>query len=82
MPISDEKEKSDSLLTAVEVLATCSNGTCPTIYASNRGTVLVQGYTVSADAAVGVGVTPPVGEQVVEIPAELLAQAFAAMKGQ
>jgi hypothetical protein len=46
---------------------TCFDGTCPTIYKTDRGTFVVQGYTV-ADAAV----TPPEGEALVEIPAELL----------
>jgi hypothetical protein len=45
----------------------CRDGTCPTIYATDRGTVVVQGYTVT-DA----DVTVPEGEALVEIPAELL----------
>lgn len=45
----------------------CRDGTCPTIYATDRGTVVVQGYIVTdADATV------PEGEALVEIPAELL----------
>jgi len=46
---------------------TCYNGTCPTIYRSDRGTFVVQGYAV-ADA----DVTPPEGEVLVEVPAALL----------
>jgi hypothetical protein len=45
----------------------CRDGTCPTIYATDRGTIVVQGYTVT-DA----DVTVPDGEALVEIPAELL----------
>jgi len=59
---------------AVRVLATCSGGTCPTVYESDRGTLLVQGYTVSAAD----GVQLPAGEQLVEIPRDLLARAFEA----
>jgi hypothetical protein len=47
----------------------CRDGTCPTIYRSDRGTIVVQGYVVTdADVAV------PEGEALVEIPAELLEQ--------
>lgn len=47
----------------------CFDGTCPTIYLSDRGTIVVQGYVVTeAD------VTVPEGEALVEIPAELLNQ--------
>ena len=45
----------------------CRDGTCPTIYTTDRGTVVVQGYSVT-DA----DVTVPEGEALVEIPAELL----------
>ena len=47
----------------------CVDGTCPTIYRSDRGTIVVQGYAVT-DA----GMDVPEGEALVEIPAELLAQ--------
>jgi len=34
----------------------CRDGTCPTIYATDRGTVVVQGYTVTdADVTVPEG---------------------------
>jgi hypothetical protein len=49
------------------VRGACRDGTCPTIYATDRGTVVVQGYVVT-DA----DVTVPEGEALVEIPAELL----------
>jgi hypothetical protein len=49
------------------VRGACRDGTCPTIYTTDRGTVVVQGYTVT-DADVSV----PEGEALVEIPAELL----------
>jgi hypothetical protein len=50
----------------------CFDGTCPTIYATDRGTVVVQGQQVS-DRDVPLGP----GEVLVEIPAELLKQANA-----
>ncbi|BCJ55622.1 hypothetical protein Asp14428_70970 [Actinoplanes sp. NBRC 14428] len=50
----------------------CGSNTCPTIYRSDRGTVVVQGYSVSAARA---GVEVPDGELLVEIPPELLAEA-------
>ena len=54
------------------MVATCSGGACPTVYMSDRGTVVVQGYEIaSADAELGV----PAGERLVEIPADLLREA-------
>ncbi len=48
---------------------TCYDGTCPTLYRSDRGTIVVQGWQVTeAD------VTVPEGEALVEIPPELLKQ--------
>ncbi|MEV4623536.1 hypothetical protein AB0J74_33115 [Asanoa sp. NPDC049573] len=52
------------------IAALCSTGSCPTIYRSDRGTVVVQGYAVTAERA---GMVLPEGELLVEIPAELLA---------
>ncbi|SNT64163.1 hypothetical protein SAMN05421812_116125 [Asanoa hainanensis] len=54
------------------IAAQCASGTCPTVYDSGRGTIVVQGYLVSGDHA---GVTLPDGEQLVEIPVELLVNA-------
>jgi hypothetical protein len=45
----------------------CGNGTCPTVYQTNRGTFIVQGYVVPGQT----GVQVPDGELLVEIPAEL-----------
>ena len=47
----------------------CQGGTCPTVYATDRGTLVVQGAVVT-DAE---GVNVPAGEALVEVPAELLA---------
>jgi hypothetical protein len=47
----------------------CFDGTCPTVYETDRGTIVVQGWNVKdADVA------PPEGEALVEIPRELLKQ--------
>ncbi|WP_245908379.1 hypothetical protein [Pseudosporangium ferrugineum] len=54
------------------IAASCNHGTCPTVYRSDRGTVVVQGYAVSAQAA---GVDLPAGELLVEIPVDLLQEA-------
>jgi hypothetical protein len=48
----------------------CFDGTCPTIYQTERGTVVVQGQQINDS-----GVTLGEGEVLVEIPAELLKQA-------
>lgn len=47
----------------------CEGGTCPTVYATDRGTYVVQGAIVVDPE----GVTVPDGETLVEVPAELLA---------
>ncbi|GAA2055311.1 hypothetical protein GCM10009800_50610 [Nocardiopsis rhodophaea] len=49
---------------------TCRNGTCPTIYATDRGTYVVQGYVVRQGELAG-QLNIPEGESAVEIPAEL-----------
>ena len=47
----------------------CSGGECPTVYKTNRGTLVVQGYAFEPGHA---GVSLPAGEQMVEIPVELI----------
>jgi hypothetical protein len=60
-------------LSPLRVLANlCSSGACPTVYQSDSGTLLVQGYAVSPDRT---GLDLPAGESMVEVPAELLAEA-------
>lgn len=54
----------------------CVNGSCPTVYTSDRGTVVVQGHVVRpSDAHVAV----PDGESLVEIPRALLIDAVAGL---
>lgn len=50
------------------IAGTCHDGACPTIYASETGSVVVQGYTVDHAE----GLTLAEGEHAVEIPADLL----------
>jgi hypothetical protein len=58
----------------LEIVTTyCGSNTCPTVYKSDQGTLVVQGYTVTAERA---GVDLPDGEMLVEIPAELLREAM------
>jgi hypothetical protein len=45
----------------------CRDDTCPTLYATDRGTFVVQGYVVN-----DTDVTLPEGEALVEVPPELL----------
>lgn len=54
----------------------CGNGSCPTIYRSNRGTLVAQGYRVSSIQA---GVCLHADESLVEIPVELLVTAARSM---
>jgi hypothetical protein len=54
---------------------------CPTVYATDRRTYLVQGYTLEgghAEQALGI----PPGESIVEVPRELLLQLLADQAGQ
>lgn len=55
----------------------CDNDDCPAVYISDRGTVVVQGDTVSHADGLRLGV----GEQAVEISAELLREALRALGG-
>jgi hypothetical protein len=52
----------------------CGEGrTCPTVYTTDRGTVVVQGYVIASDDLAQV--TLPEGESAVEIPLLLLQEA-------
>ena len=74
--LSDEADALPSDQPALTLVTTlCGGGSCPTVYRTDRNTLVVQGYTVTAESA---GVDLPAGEQLVEIPAELLAAAIRA----
>ena len=51
----------------------CTSGSCPTVYENGTGSLVVQGFVISAEQA---GVAVPSGEALVEIPAALLAEAL------
>jgi hypothetical protein len=57
------------------VAGRCGGGECPTVYETDRGTLVVQGYAFEP-AHAGVAIAP--GEQMVEIPTELLAEYLSA----
>lgn len=57
------------------VITLCGGGSCPTVYRTDRGTVLVQGRA-------GTGVAVPDGELLVEIPRELLLEAARRVREQ
>ena len=59
-------------LVKVTMLATtCDKKDCPTIYKTDRGTILVQGETPTDH-----GLSIPAHETLVEIPVELIREAF------
>ena len=75
---SDNQGASDTVVPAPKltlVTTLCGNGSCPTVFRTDRGTLVVQGYTVTAAEA---DLQLPEGEQLVEIPIELLAAAMQA----
>ena len=76
----DNKGVTDAVLgdtapTLTLLTSLCGNGSCPTVYRTDRGTLVVQGYTVIPAST---GIEVPAGEQLVEIPADLLAAAMRA----
>ena len=55
------------------IRASCAPaGTCPTVYQTERDSVVIQGYAVAGEEA---GIDLPEGELLVEIPADLLNEA-------
>ena len=45
----------------------CGRDDCPTIFTTDKGTIVIQGYVVAKET--------PVGEAVVEIPAQVFREA-------
>lgn len=52
-------------------LAGCEGGTCPTVYKTDRGTLVVQGAAVADPEALS-SVDLPAHETLVEVPVDLL----------
>jgi hypothetical protein len=59
----------------------CSGGSCPTVYLTDRDTVVVQGYMVEQEEAAG-SVSLPAGESLVEVPRSLLVEAARYLPGR
>jgi hypothetical protein len=53
------------------LVGACRDGTCPAVYLSDQGSLVVQGYEVESEGL-------PDGERRVEVPASLLVEAVAA----
>ena len=62
-----DERRSEPTLRIIATL--CGAGGCPTVYRTDRGTLVVQGSPVSAQDA---GIDLPPDEILVEIPEELL----------
>lgn len=56
----------EKLELTVLVASSCNDQTCPTAYATNRGTRIIQGDTVAREAITGL----PAHESAVEVPNE------------
>ncbi|MFI5895820.1 hypothetical protein ACIA5D_37560 [Actinoplanes sp. NPDC051513] len=79
-PVATTEERAATAVSRLPVLASqCSGGTCPTVYGTDRQTVVVQGYVVNGDSA---GVEVPEGERLVEIPTEILLAAADKIRNQ
>lgn len=51
----------------------CGNGPCPSVYETDNGTIVVQGFAVSSAEA---GIEFPPGEAAVELPRDVLERVF------
>jgi hypothetical protein len=73
---SEDLDSAPYTRAGLQVIAqVCSAGGCPTIYRTETGDILVQGYTVDLD-----GVDLPVGEALVQIPPALIADAVRSLQ--
>lgn len=59
-----------------QVAVACADAGCPTVYNTDRDTVVVQGYAVPSAEA---GIDVPAGELLVEVPRSLLIDCAAAL---
>ena len=79
-PVATFEERAATAVTHLRVLAgRCGAGSCPTVYGTDRDSVVVQGYVVNGDDA---GVEVPDGERLVEIPIEVLLAAADKIRDQ
>jgi len=63
------------------IAADCKNGSnCPAGYATDRGTVVVQGYALAVND-LPADVMIPAGELVVEVPVSLIEEMAHALRG-
>jgi hypothetical protein len=60
------------------ISTTCGGGSCPTVYLTDRGTVVVQGKAVAAENA---GIEVPEGELLVVFPRVLWARGVPRRRG-
>lgn len=60
----------------VRKVSGCEGGNCPTVYVSDRGTVVFQGDAVARAE----GLTLGNGEQAVELPLDVVLSAFPALR--
>ena len=58
-------------VTLQPLVAPCATGECPTIFQTDRGTLVLQGYLFNPDDA---GAEVPPGEQMIEVPVALLTE--------
>ena len=56
----------------------CEDGDCPTVYVTDRGTLVIQGYVLDPTATQQL--TLPTGESAVEVPAALVLEAARQVK--
>lgn len=57
-------------VTVIESSPGCSGGSCPTVYKTDRGTYLVQGYILPVVDRQALPDGIPESETIVEVPAE------------
>ena len=69
---SSSQDRQAGVMALTPIANMCGSGSCPTVYTTDRGSVLVQGFVVPA---ANVDQLVPDGEMLVEVPAELLREA-------
>jgi hypothetical protein len=75
--ILNDSDEAAAPLTVVPLASVCSDASCPTVYVTNRGSLVIQGYPVSASEA---GIDLPPSELLLEIPQGLLESAAQALR--